>query len=451
VVEALREHLRGLEVPPWFEETFPGRAKELLASEDPNAWLRLLAGIGTLMHTEGGADAWRRWLSLERAIGNPLSDEIGRMGEHELRALAVVGMFGGGERDVGVAAYHALLRVPDKQYSPHHGQTTEYLISLFELGRGDEIEEEVRLVREELGRIPAEELVLLAARAKAGDVDANTKLEKAARDIDRPADQQALAAYLANAIAPSPEWGEIIARVIGERTIWKVYRAQFRRVPESFGIPVPEKAKDAPPPKGQVPGAPAYVVEAGKGEAIDFGGHAWKVPPCAGCGHDTHCWFTLHPSRIPELAKWLSWKAAPLLACADCGYWMGVNRYEVDIPGRRITLLEAELAGDKKLAHAFANTARPPASAASLRKVTAGAWKKIFDKGEPTVVAGKPPRLADYTWPRCRHCKEWMRYYGALGTDAGFEAMPAIANDGGYLLHFACVPCSRVTVVPNWS
>jgi hypothetical protein len=451
LVQALRDHVRGLEIPEWFEQARPGRASELLASDQPQDWWRLLAEIGGFMSSEGDGDAWRRWLSLGEALGQQVEQAMATLSAAELHSLGLWGLFGGGPRDLGVAAYRSVLHATDEKDSLHTGQNVEYLIALFEGGRGAEIAQEHRLIHEATGRTPEEDLVLLAEQARSGDADARAKLEKAARDIDRPADQQALSAYLLNAIEPSREWGEIIARVFGERTIWKVYRAQFRRVPESYGIPIPEKAKDATPPKGQVPGAPVHVVEAGKDKAIDFGGQAWKVPPCAGCGHDTHCWFTLHPSQVPELAKWLSWKVAPLLACADCGYWMGVNRYEIDLAERRITLLESELAGDKKLAHAFADTPTPKAGPAKLRKVTAGAWKKIFEHGEPTVIAGKPPRLADYTWPRCRQCKEWMRYYGALGTDAGFEGMPAIANDGGYLLHFACVPCSRLTVVPNWS
>ncbi len=451
MVEALRQYVDGLTISPFFEKQYPGRTGELLGSHDPSGWLRLLAEVGAFHGSEEGGDVWARWLALGRALGRPLADELETLSDQELRSLGGAGVFCGGDRAVGLAAYRAFVRAKPKKYGPFAGENTEYLLALFEEGRGAEVAEEHRLIHDEVGRTPEEDLVFLAEQARSGDADARANLEKIARDIDRPSDQQALAAYLLEAIEPSRSWGEIIARVLGEETIWKIYRAQFRRVPEAYGIPVPEKAKDAPPPKGQQAGTPSYLVESGDDLEIYFGGRDWEVPKCAGCGHDTFVWFTLHPKKIPELAQWLPWDVAPLLACADCGNWMGKNRYEVDISKRRITLLESELAGDKKLSHPFSETKRPARQTAKLRKLTAGAWKKIFDKSEPTVVAGKPPRLADYSWPRCRGCKQWMRYYGALGTNREFAGMAPIANDGGYLLHFACVPCARITVVPNWS
>jgi hypothetical protein len=44
-----------------------------------------------------------------------------------------------------------------------------------------------------------------------------------------------------------------------------------------------------------------------------------------------------------------------------------------------------------------------------------------------------------------------MRYYAALGQSEGFTGQPTLLNGAGFLLHFACVPCQRLTVVPNWT
>lgn len=443
----MKNYLKDLVITQWFEEATPGRADAALRSKDPEEWLRLLAELGELGGDED--DYWKRWLSLGRALGRPLTEALATMTDQQLRWLGVWGIFGGGERAVGLMAYRVFLR-SKKEVGPFERENTQYLMALLEEARGGEIEAEVNLIRKERGRTPLEDLVLLAERVRSGHAEATAKLRSIAHDIDRPAEHQALAAYLLNALGPSREWAEVIARVLGERTIWEVFSAQFKPIPESFGIPVPEQAKDAPMPKGQEAGTPKYVVEPGESLAVEFAAQEWTLPACAGCGHQTHAWFTLRPAAIPELAKWLTWDAAPLLTCPDCGFWMGVNRYQLDIPRRRIELIEAELQGDKKLARPFSDTMAPKPQAAKLRKVTPAAWAKLFERNEPTVVAGKPPRLNDYTWPRCRGCREWMRYYASLGTSLGFDGQPAIANDGGFLLHFACVPCSRVTVVPNW-
>ncbi len=431
-----------------FENESPGKAEIALRSNDPEQWLSLLAGLGE--HAGYHGDYWTRWLSLVRSLARPLSVALGTLTDQQLRWLGVRGIYGGGDRAVGLAAYCAFLR-SKKRCGPFEGENTQYLMALLEDGRGNEIDGELSLIRADQGRTPLEDLVMWAHKARAGDAESASKLRNIAHDIDRPTEHQALAAYLLSSIKPSREWAEVIASALGRRVIWEVFFAQFRRVPETWGIPVPDLVRSEAPPKGHEAGTPKYLVEPGESTLVEFASREWTPPRCAGCGHDTPVWFTLRPGQIPELAKWFTWDAAPLLTCTDCGFWMGVNRYQVDLVGRSIELIEAELEGDKKLGKAFTETTPPKPQAAKLRKLTAGAWAKIFERSEPTVVAGRPPRLNDYTWPRCRQCKEWMRYYGSLGTSQGFEGQPAIANDAGYLLHFACIPCSRVTVVPNWT
>jgi hypothetical protein len=423
------------------------RVRSTLETKSPEDLAVLFAWLAAY---HGADDVhWRRWFSLLEAVGLSAPDVLPTLDDQELRCLGRWGVQTADKRDIGLAAYAAFLQ-GEFRYGPFEGENVEYLCALVESGRQGEVEPAVDLIRRIRGRCPLEEQVLAWARAREDDAEARERLRAVARDIDRPADHRSLAAYLSYRLDGQREWADILATVLRRHAIWKLWRARFRQIPDSLGIEVPDAIVAEPTPKGQEQGPPKYVIEPSDGDALTFAEGGWQVPACRGCGHSIHVWFSLRPNAIPELAKWLPWDRAPLLSCADCGFWMGSHRYQLHPAERRLELLETELDGDAKSATAHSTTPTSRPRPAALRKVTAGAWKKLFDKREPSVVAGRPPRLRDYSWPRCRGCLAWMKYYGALGESDGFDH-PTLLNGAGFLLHFACTSCARITVVPNWT
>lgn len=396
----------------------------------------------------GDAGDWDRWLRLLDAGGVSHDDAIDSLTAQELRYLGRWSIRTSRERPLGLTAYARYLRSSPK-IGPFDTESAEYLWTLLDAGARDLASQEASFI---LAATPRSPLVAVVSHALLVDgAAAARKLDRIALDIDRAPNERVLAASLSFARDQERRWAEVIADVLATRSVWKVLRARCVVIPRDLGIAVPDEPVTEPAAKGQTAGAPAYVVVTGNDERATFGEAGWSTSPCHGCGHPIHVWLSLAVPSIPELATWLPWQRAPLASCADCGFWMGVHRYRYDDAARRLALDETELDGDVKLAQAVQPPRTLAKQSAMLKKITAAVWRRTSERSEPSVVAGKPPRLEDHTWPRCRGCRAWMRYYGALGQSEGFEGQPILLNEHGFLMHFACVPCGRVTVVPNWS
>lgn len=446
----LKRLARGL--PPNPKRRFdPVRALEGDLNDAARAFAREAADHGT------DGEYWRVWREIQRELKRPLKDAVAELSV-ERRKWFGVWSLKYGDPDKGIVAYLAFVSDP-RGWSVLPSDNRLLIDTLLAKGWLSEAVRFVDGIAADGGDVPSEQCRLCVALIDAGDVDgalariapvrerhhdlgdtwavAAIAHAAAGRELDaRRATVEAakcdvfdelLAGRLVGAVVPAAEWEELKAR-------------------HAYQPPTVEEQQRA---WGANPGADLVPREDGPHA---YGGDAWRMPACRGCGHPIHAWFTLDLEAIPSLQPALpSWRYFPLLSCIDCMVWMGRHDYVIDPVGRTVELLNVGIS-TKEYGKANVTTppiATQPAALASREPVIDEALEE--DPPDAPQVGGVPSWTQDATRVYCPACRNEMAFVASMASPQGFTPAIPINNESGFQYHFACAGCRRISVLAQWT
>lgn len=403
-----------------------------------------------------GGEYWRVWRELQRELGRPLPEAVAQLSAEKRRWFGVWALRHG-DPDEGIAAYLAFAAAP----GTWGVFPTENLLLIDTLVAHGRLADAVRFVdglAGDGGDAPDEQCRLSIALIDAGDRDgalariapvrerhhgsgetwAVTAIAHAAAGRELEARRAAIeaakrgvyderaAGRLVGAVMPLAQWEELKAR----------------HAYQPGDVEAQQRAWGASPGADLVPDAGGPHV---------YGGDAWRMPACRGCGHPVHAWFTLDLEAIPALKAALpGWRYFPLLGCVDCMVWMGRHDYAVDPASRTAELLNVAIS-TKEYGGANDTTPSIPAQPAALAWRTPVETDAFADPPDAPQVGGVPAWTQDATRVWCPACHDEMSFVAAMAGPRGFTPSIPVNNESGFQYHFACAKCRRLSVVAQWT
>jgi hypothetical protein len=444
----------------------PARALAPLVVAPGHVLARLDVVVPKLADTAAtdGADprAWSQWIACVAAAGDDPCAAASRLLEHEAAGLACW-CFDRARLDLGVAAYEAYLASQvalgddddaTELYLLRTGldafDVTLYVDAALKLGAhgGARRALEAASGLAAFGR--TEEVLLATLRFLDGALDAAGLRAAADAHAAGPSYDDLLFAARAialQALGDGAAAREVASKIDASRvrapTMRRVLSARFGEV---FDAAVARADRKREAKRRRVEG---FVLARSRAKTPHvFAPRAPPGPPCPACGHAIRTWFSLTIARVPELAsRFARWPALPIPACLDCGAWMARHDYELADDGR-FTLSSAEPTASRRVFDDYAAADVAPQYARLVKATSALAERPL--EGD-CQLGGAPAWIQDPLEVACAGCGAPMTFVFRFSAPNPFEGCPPVAGESGALYYLACVACSRLTHVAQWT